>query len=152
MASLAGPVGGPFWVVLSRITDTGVSVVAGQLKQATSCGVHVFGHAGVEESAAQGSAEQPKPRAAKNDWATQAKAAAPHTAPEPEEEEWPEVGDLVEHFAFGLCDVLMASDDRLKIRDKTGPGRIREIRAEVLRVSPPITKNGKRLFKLERKN
>ena len=114
LASLAGPAGGPFWVVLSRLTETGVSVVAGQLKQATSCGVHVFGQGGAEAEVASEPAAQPT-APAKSDWAAQAKAAAPRAAPEPEEEVWPEVGDLVDHFAFGLCDVLMASDDRLKI-------------------------------------
>lgn len=165
LASLMGPGGGPFWVVLSRQSDTGLSVVAGVLERATSCGVHVFGSGGAHVSAAAagrgvsavgGAAKGPKavdPATAETAWAAQAQASAPPRAPESDDEDiWPDAGDLVEHFAFGLCDVLMASDDRLKIRDKNGPGRIREIRAEVLRVHPPVARDGKRLFKLERKN
>ena len=64
----------------------------------------------------------------------------------------PEAGDLVQHFAFGLCEVLMAADERLKIRDLKGPGRIREIRLEMLIVHGPTEKDGKKLFRLERKN
>lgn len=165
LASLMGPGAGPYWVVLSRSSDTGIQVAAGQLKRATSRGVHVFGSEAdaavpVESAAAPARAQPTSPRTAAPDapaepaWAAQAQAATPPraAADDDDDDRWPDAGDLVEHFAFGLCDVLMASDDRLKIRDKNGPGRIREIRAEVLRVHPPVAKDGKRLFKLERKN
>ena len=64
----------------------------------------------------------------------------------------PEPGDLVEHFAFGLCEVLMGDDERLKIRDVNGPGRVREIRLDMLRVAGPDERSGKRLFRLARRS
>ncbi|MEZ4219357.1 MAG: hypothetical protein R3B13_00420 [Polyangiaceae bacterium] len=148
LASLQGPGGGPFTVTLARVGDNGISVVAGELLRATSRGVSLIAMGAALESAPEvpeGDDEPDAPR-----WSDRARQ---HVA-EPEEDEplWPEAGDLVEHFAFGLCDVLMASDDRLKIRDKNGPGRIREIRAEMLTVHPPTSRDGKRLFRLERKH
>jgi hypothetical protein len=88
-------------------------------------------------------------------WAAQAGAAAAAAleAAEPEEEEAgePERGDLVQHFAFGVCEVLNATGDRLMIRDLSGSGRIREIRVDMLVVHPPTERDGKRLFKLTRR-
>ena len=87
-------------------------------------------------------------------WAAEASAHAEAQADDPYEDEppLPEAGDLVQHFAFGLCEVLMAADERLKIRDLKGPGRIREIRLGMLIVHGPTEKDGKKLFRLERKN
>ena len=97
----------------------------------------------------------PKPaEPATQDWAKVALAsAAQRRAAEAEREILvPEPGDFVQHFAFGLCEVLMGDDERLKIRDVTGPGRIREIRLDMLRVTGPTDREGKRLFRLERRN
>ncbi|HEX6276472.1 MAG TPA: hypothetical protein VFZ53_25700, partial [Polyangiaceae bacterium] len=72
----------------------------------------------------------------------------------PEDDEpiaMPERGDLVEHFAFGLCEVLSVSGDRLVVRDLKGPGRIREIASERLAVSGPSEHDGKRLYRLTRR-
>jgi hypothetical protein len=63
----------------------------------------------------------------------------------------PERGDRVNHFAFGLCDVLTAEGDSLRIRESRGPGRVREIRIDMLTVLPPKEKDGKRVFKLIRR-
>ncbi len=63
----------------------------------------------------------------------------------------PEVGDLVHHFAFGLCEVLMVSGDRLKIRDVAETARVREISIERLKVEGPTEERGRRLFTLVRK-
>jgi hypothetical protein len=71
---------------------------------------------------------------------------------EHDEQVMPEPGDLVRHFAFGLCEVLTADQDKLKIRDIEGPGRIREIRTDKLSVRGPSDREGKRLFQLERKS
>ncbi|HEY8041724.1 MAG TPA: DUF296 domain-containing protein [Polyangiaceae bacterium] len=69
----------------------------------------------------------------------------------------PEAGDVVEHFAFGRCEVLKSDGDRLHL--KVGKdGRIREIALEMLRVSridagddgPGGERQGRR-FKLERR-
>jgi hypothetical protein len=64
----------------------------------------------------------------------------------------PEPGDVVEHFAFGLCDVLTAEGDRLRIRDVAGPRRVREVSLDMLRVMGPTEgQGGKRVFRLVRK-
>jgi hypothetical protein len=82
-------------------------------------------------------------------------AAAERDAEEGEELEpaQPEAGDLVDHFAFGLCEVLTSDGDRLRIRDvvQGGPGRIREVSLSMLRVVAPTESDGKRLFRLVRK-
>jgi predicted DNA-binding protein with PD1-like motif len=46
----------------------------------------------------------------------------------------PDAGDVVEHFAFGRCDVLKSDGDRLFLKVYKD-GRIREIALEMLRVS-----------------
>ncbi|HEY3495975.1 MAG TPA: hypothetical protein VGK73_14855, partial [Polyangiaceae bacterium] len=79
----------------------------------------------------------------------------PRPAPPDEEnepaQELPEPGDLVEHFAFGLCEVLKVEGDRLVLRDLRGHGRIREIASEKLAVSGPTEHDARRLFKLSRR-
>ncbi|MGH7284345.1 MAG: hypothetical protein ACRELY_22690, partial [Polyangiaceae bacterium] len=64
---------------------------------------------------------------------------------------FPEAGDIVEHFAFGRCEVLKSDGDRLHL--KVGKdGRIREIALEMLRVSPlDSNEEGRKRFKLDRK-
>ena len=150
LASLGGPAGGPYGVVLSRVGDIGVDVVAGELSAARSLGVTVW-----LMGSARPAGRTQAPRAEESSgWAAEASAHAEAQADDPYEDEppLPEAGDLVQHFAFGLCEVLMAADERLKIRDLKGPGRIREIRLEMLIVHGPTEKDGKKLFRLERKN
>jgi predicted DNA-binding protein with PD1-like motif len=62
----------------------------------------------------------------------------------------PEGGDVVDHFAFGRCDVLKSDGDRLHLRVHKD-GRIREIALEMLRVTRLEDSGGKRRFKLERR-
>jgi predicted DNA-binding protein with PD1-like motif len=63
----------------------------------------------------------------------------------------PERGDIVEHFAFGPCEVVRSDGDRLHLRVHKD-GRIREIALEMLRVTPlPGSEEGARRFKLERR-
>jgi hypothetical protein len=69
-----------------------------------------------------------------------------------DDESCPERGDRVQHFAFGLCDVLMSSGESLKIRNVDGTGRVREIRVDKLTVLPPTVRDGKRVFKLVRRD
>jgi hypothetical protein len=57
----------------------------------------------------------------------------------------------VQHFAFGLCEVLTSDGDRLRIRDVGGPRRVREVALSMLRVTGPTDSDGKRLFHLERR-
>jgi hypothetical protein len=164
LVSLMGPAGGPYMATLSRSTTSGVEVAGGRLLRARSAGVHVVilrtrGEAArpAESAPTAAPAEQPAaPPPAGSGWA----AIAAHTAErvatteadEPEAELTPEPGDLVQHFAFGLCDVIAARGESLKLRDAHGPGRIREVRVDMLRVLPPRDKDGKRLFKLIRKS
>lgn len=160
LATLSGPAGGPFGVVLSRATDAGLEVLAGELVQARSLGVSAFLFATGEaraEAPAPAAVERTPARIAPpatSAWASAAlsTAAAALAAQEPDPEpELPKPGDLVQHFAFGLCQVLMGDDERLKIRDLHGPGRIREIRLDMLVIGGPSEKDGKRLFKLDRR-
>ncbi len=63
----------------------------------------------------------------------------------------PEPGDLVDHFAFGQCEVVRSDGDRLHLRVHKD-GRIREIALEMLRVAPlPDAESGGHRFKLERR-
>ncbi len=65
----------------------------------------------------------------------------------------PEPGDVVEHFAFGTCEVLKSDGDRLHLK-VAKDSRIREIALEMLRVtlvSGESTEPGKRRYKLDRK-
>lgn len=64
---------------------------------------------------------------------------------------FPEAGDIVEHFAFGRCEVVKSDGDRLHL--KVGKdGRVREIALEMLRVSPlDSNEESRKRFKLDRK-
>jgi len=170
LVHLAGPAGGPYGVTLSRASDSGTEVWAGELVRARSDGVTAFLQpTGVAEHPVAPPAKPaapprvaPTPSSPVNepvtpvpaDWARAALAsAAARRAAEAEHEVLvPEPGDLVQHFAFGLCEVLMGDDERLKMRDVDGPGRIREIRLDMLRVTGPGERDGKRLYRLERKS
>ena len=70
----------------------------------------------------------------------------------PQEEDGivPEAGDLVDHFAFGRCEVLKSDGDRLHL--KVGKdSRIREIALEMLRVTPIENEGAQRIFRLDRR-
>jgi hypothetical protein len=62
----------------------------------------------------------------------------------------PEAGDVVDHFAFGRCDVVKSDGERLHLRIPKD-GRIREIALEMLRVIPLDGEGTGRRFKLERR-
>ena len=62
----------------------------------------------------------------------------------------PVAGDVVEHFAFGSCEVLKSDGDRLHL--KVGKdGRVREIALEMLRVTVLESGEEKNRYKLDRK-
>jgi len=164
LAQLAGPYGGPYFATLSRHTSGGAELVAGQLLAARSAGVTASlwtaqgsvrelvdaAPARVEPAADEAKAVAAPPVA--SGWAAAAHAAAADLAEEePEEPQRPARGDLVRHFAFGLCEVLQDTGDRLKLRDLNGPGRIREIAVDMLEISAAPAYSGKRVFKLSRK-
>lgn len=71
---------------------------------------------------------------------------------EEEEQVYPNAGDVVEHFAFGRCEVVKSDGDRLHLR-LGKDGRIREIALEMLKVTPlpPAEGAAGRHFKLDRK-
>jgi predicted DNA-binding protein with PD1-like motif len=62
----------------------------------------------------------------------------------------PEPGDVVDHFAFGRCEVIKSDGDRLHLRVPKD-GRIREIALEMLRVIPLESEGPGHRFKLERR-
>ena len=63
----------------------------------------------------------------------------------------PDVGDVVDHFAFGRGDVIKSDGDRLHLKVHKD-GRIREIALQMLKVARLAdTDDGKRHFKLDRR-
>jgi hypothetical protein len=175
LAQLSGPFGGPYFATLSRHTSSGAELVAGQLLAARSAAVtatlwiaqgsvrELVDAAPARVEVAPAAADKPVAAApaaqvaqvapAAAGWAAAAAAAAAANREEEEEAEptRPVRGDYVRHFAFGLCEVLQDTGDRLKLRDVHGQGRIREIAVGMLEISPPTEHNGKRTFKLSRK-
>ncbi|OJY24266.1 MAG: hypothetical protein BGO98_20610 [Myxococcales bacterium 68-20] len=99
---------------------------------------------------------EPKPAAPKPSPTFSASAAMPlrPIRPQVEEEEqvYPDAGDVVEHFAFGRCEVVKSDGDRLHLR-LGKDGRVKEIALEMLRVTPlpPAEGSAGRHFKLDRK-
>jgi hypothetical protein len=164
LAQLAGPLGGPYGATLTRLDGDRVEVVGGVLLSARSEGVSALClSAGIDASAAMASGRSDTPLDPR-----EARPVAPPRAPRanssfaarvgvsaPEDDEevrpMPERGDLVEHFAFGICEVLTVTGDRLVLRDLKGPGRIREIASERLEVAGPTEFDGKRLYRLTRR-
>jgi len=136
LVSLIGQVGGPYGVLLMRAAPGGGEVCAGHLVRARVVDV----------------AAAALPFAEGASWASIAAAAAAAAAePEPEAPEIPDVGDRVEHFAFGLCAVVSANGERLRIRGLGGHGRVREISLAMLEVGHPVASGGRRVFKLARR-
>lgn len=162
LAQLAGPLGGPYGATLSRFDGERVEVIAGVLESARAEGVHALCmSAGGDVPAAaaprvetQLDPQKMRPIAPPRAPATSSFAARVGVSAPVEEDEtgpMPERGDLVEHFAFGICEVLSVAGDRLVLRDLRGPGRIREIAAERLVVTGPTEHDGKRLYRLTRR-
>lgn len=147
IVSMSGPCGGPYMIALSRSGQ----LMAGELDNARSLGMTlVIVPAEVVEAK-----PVPSPGDAPKGWAAAALATADvvrEADPDDVPNAMPGAGDLVQHFAFGMCEVLMGDEDTLKIRDLHGKGRVREIRIEVLKVTGPTAREGKRLFRLERRN
>jgi predicted DNA-binding protein with PD1-like motif len=69
-----------------------------------------------------------------------------------EEHIYPEAGDVVEHFAFGRCEVVKSDGDRLHLR-LGKDGRIKEIALEMLKVTPlpPVEGATGQHYRLDRK-
>lgn len=73
-------------------------------------------------------------------------------AADEQREIYPEPGDRVTHFAFGECLVESSDGDRISIKqDKDG--RVREVSLAMLRIDPPqIDAEGRKHYRLQRKN
>jgi hypothetical protein len=76
--------------------------------------------------------------------------ADPASLADDEAEEAPKFGDRVDHFVFGLCDVMVVREERMKIRD-AGGGKLREIHLGAVKVLKPVEQDGRRVFKLARR-
>jgi hypothetical protein len=164
LASLGGPLGGPYGVTLAHVVGDRVEVLAGVLARARSGGVQALcvssGDAPSRTLPESSDADvlpvapAPSPGFARRPLVSAfaakvgvTKAAADDEADAP----MPERGDLVEHFAFGICEVLSVTGDRLVLRDRNKAGRIREIASERLSITGPVEHDGKRLFRLTRR-
>lgn len=158
LLSLSGPSSGPLFATLLLSGAAGPQISGGRLLRARSAGVWftAIGPAPAggrvsdtgAETASAGPPRAPRSAAAPGPagWADLARLSA--SASEDETDEIPKYGDRVDHFVFGLCDVMVVRGDRLKIRDVKGPGRLREIALGAVRVLPPEDRDGKRVFKL----
>ncbi|HTQ03550.1 MAG TPA: hypothetical protein VMI54_06825 [Polyangiaceae bacterium] len=162
LAELSGPLGGPYGATLSRAVGDKIEVLAGVLVRARSGGVQALcisaGDAPSRVLAETEGLVEPAPPAAPGFAkrplvsAFAAKVGVSGAAPDDAAEEpMPERGDLVEHFAFGICEVLAVTGDRLTLRDLRGQGRTREIALERLSVNGPVEHDGRRLFRLSRR-
>ncbi len=96
-------------------------------------------------------AAAPKPSPTFMSAAMPPKPVKPRQAEE-EEQVYPDAGDVVEHFAFGRCEVVKSDGDRLHLR-LGKDGRIKEIALEMLKVTPlpPVEGTSGKHFKLDRK-
>lgn len=162
LAHLAGPLGGPYGVTLSRMDGDRLEVIAGVLVSARSEGVSAIcisasGDTPVVHAEAPVPANEPGPAVRPLRGPKPGSFAARvgvSGAPDDDDDEstpLPERGDLVEHFAFGICEVLTVTGERIVLRDLRGPGRIREIASDRLTVTGPTEHDGKRLYRLTRK-
>jgi hypothetical protein len=170
LASLAGPLGGPYGVSLSRVGAGGVEAIAGLLEGGISAGVSAvcFSMTGARLGAVEPRETSVPvvpivPPSPKGSPVTAARPARPASsfaarvgvgapvAEVEEDEPVPERGDLVEHFAFGRAEVLSVEGDRLVLRDLYGAGRIREIALDRLSVTGPLEHDGKRLYRLDKR-
>jgi predicted DNA-binding protein with PD1-like motif len=149
LLSLAGPRGGPFTVTLARLSEGGPQVLGGALVRARSAGVNVL----MQPASRASGASAGKVAAGPATWAATAAASAARKRDEDHaiDDPTPEAGDWVNHFAFGLGEVLTSEGDRLRIREPEGARRVREVSLTMLRVSGPEETDGKRVFKLTRR-
>jgi hypothetical protein len=170
LASLAGPLGGPYGASLSRLGGGGVEVLSGLLESGISAGVSAvcFSMSGARLGALEPREAQAagpmnvapvtkapagvagRPARPPSSFAARVGVRGPSAEPEADEPV-PERGDLVEHFAFGRAEVLSIDGERLVLRDLYGPGRIREIALDRLTVTGPVEHDGKRLYRLEKR-
>jgi len=131
LLSLSGPPGGPLMATVSGVSG----VEGGRLVSARSAGVTIF----VADAPARSAPESPSRQ-----------SSAP-PGDDDETDEAPRYGDRVDHFVFGLCDVMVVREERMKIRDVSVGGKLREIHLRAVKVLKPTIEDGRRVFKLARK-
>ncbi len=154
--------------VLARETSSGLETLAGEIVSARTVALEIFvtsfddpalgrkGWSGALEATAD--ADRPPIPIRQARPAPQGQQAQPMPMPSrpvrPEvdlDTLAPEAGDVVDHFAFGRCDVLKSDGDRLHLRIHKD-GRVREIALEMLRVIQLSEESERpRRFKLERR-
>jgi predicted DNA-binding protein with PD1-like motif len=107
--------------------------------------------------AARASEEAPAPKPAgprpSPTFTPQALPMRPVKPPAPDIDQiYPDAGDVVEHFAFGRCEVVKSDGDRLHVR-LGKDGRVKEISLDMLRVTPLAADEGQtsKHFRLDRK-
>ena len=154
LLSLSGPAAGPIMVAFARAAGDGVVVSGGRLVRARSGGVAIIvvpsglvvaerhPHSSGATGGPRGASGE---RGAENPWASLLKRSAED---EDETAEMPRAGDRVDHFVFGLCEVMVVSGDRMKIRDVSPPQRLREIHVGAVKMLAPTEHDGHRVFKL----
>jgi hypothetical protein len=133
LLSLSGPPGGPLMATIAGPSG----VEGGRLVEARATAVTVFlFEATAARNATAGARPRPAPAPGDDD---------------DEADEAPRYGDRVDHFVFGLCDVMVVREERMKIRDVSGGGKLREIHLGAVKVLKPTIEDGRRVFKLARK-
>lgn len=137
LLNLCGPRSGPLMVVLAGRVNDAAGVSGGRLLDARSAGVFATINKGA------GAVEVPV--------AAPPVSAAAHPDDD-ETEEMPRFGDRLEHFVFGLCDVMVVKGERIKIRDVAPPHRLREIHIGAMKLLAPTERDGHRTFKLVKRN
>lgn len=161
------------WATLARETELGLQLAAGELiwgrAYALELMVTAFDDVGLarvpdertgqallaaQAGALAAPAAESAPRAAPEPSAQTAPTPPPRPArPQQEEESYPEVGDLVNHFHFGECEVIGSDGERIRLRQERD-GRVREVALTMLKIEGPTTvpESGKRHFRLSRKH
>jgi predicted DNA-binding protein with PD1-like motif len=170
IASANGELSVSLRALLARESDFGLQTLSGEVESARVVGLLLFVTAlddlslqrapadgatvwrgALEASEQAGTPPRQRPPQAQ---APPIRAAIPARPPQPVADldaPVPAVGDTVDHFAFGRCDVLKSDGDRLHLKLHKD-GRIREIALGMLRVShQPDEEDGRRRFKLERR-
>ena len=159
--------------VFARETDSGLETLAGEIVRARVMVLDALvislgegGDGGVVLTSGAAPWTQVAQVSAEAERRAPAREAAPVASPglaaavlpqkparrvEPEQTLFLEAGDLVEHFAFGTCDVVKSDGDRLQVLLHKD-GRMKEIAVEMLKVTQLAQEaDGRRRFKLERK-
>lgn len=159
--------------VLSRQGAWGPELCAGEIVTAEIVRVTcaIFGNGGDTSALTPAKSSSERERPADNGWADaisashdeparpvrranpeERKAVMPDRIPQRPvvEQDFPEARDRVDHFHFGLAEVIKSDGDRLHVKvDRDG--RIKEIALQMLKVTRLDDKNGVRFFRLDRK-